>query len=767
MSDAADMKSKLLPFKPCMPRRLQANHLTGSSKVNVLDVEDFKAGIPYNPPEALLSSSGIDWEFQPHPNLYTLLGSQTLIHYKMYKADRADKRYTGTYFYLGGAGTGKSRHGTEFANSVREAIKKYSNYKVYEELKGRLEKACVFHVSFGNGSPFLSEEKSDPFNAIGIRMLAQLLRCSVGAVRRKYVADPQHIFQLVAAAKKEDYFDDFTGILVVDGIQNIGARAGDGRKNDSPLYELLVKIAALSRKPQRSSEFGRKTAPFILTCVTASCYGPIYDFVGYTSSLRTYLPLNRLNAPKWKGTQKPVIEPSDFTDLLVGDVGGHGRAMELLAELLDEYQSCPISEFADRLCLKVEQSYGDALKRLRQYAFTITQAILSRRRIQIVGRIPGSDLLWENVTMPGLIWFVSDGSEFGYLEAPYIWLWMMTRKLFDNEKDKRIDEQMDKGSSPEDDNAHLRQFLRDWKFNDYELLYGLVTGKGEPVTWQSFERFCCNFRAFRSLGFGDKEIVSLRLLHLGCNLRDDGKTMVVNRHLTFAEAKHQYRTDSIKGKNSASGKSRSAKRVKTKLSGDLDAESQLSHVILNDTSARAGDFFFSLETLEGRIVREVGQCKLLQDKFPAKEYDGERTKSAGKDDFFILYTSAEVSGNLDLPDRCGIVDDDCWDEYFGPFAGRAYLAARYGSKQAVQQSEARRDRVRQDGTRSVFPNLSWVIETPGSKAGFSTGQDETGPSETNTRPAKPASSRVGLVITEPPVRRSPRLALPRLCSSTM
>ena len=49
MTDAADMKSKLLSFIPCTPRGLQASNLTGSSKENV--VEAFKDGLEFKPPD--------------------------------------------------------------------------------------------------------------------------------------------------------------------------------------------------------------------------------------------------------------------------------------------------------------------------------------------------------------------------------------------------------------------------------------------------------------------------------------------------------------------------------------------------------------------------------------------------------------------------------------------------------------------------------------------------------------------------------------------
>ena len=86
----------------------------------------------------------------------------------------------------------------------------------------------------------------------------------------------------------------------------------------------------------------------------------------------------------------------------------------------------------------------------------------------------------------------------------------------------------------------------------------------------------------------------MKLLHLGCKLQDDQKTMVVNRYLDFAEAVHQYRTDSVAKKHPAPCNARSAEEVDTRHSETLKADAQLSHVILNGPSAAAGDFSLSI-----------------------------------------------------------------------------------------------------------------------------------------------------------------------------
>jgi hypothetical protein len=154
--------------------------------------------------------------------------------------------------------------------------------------------------------------------------------------------------------------------------------------------------------------------------------------------------------------------------------------------------------------------------------------------------------------------------------------------------------------------------------------------------------------------------------------------MVVNRHLDLAQASCQYQTDSMARKHAATSKARSAKEAETRQSGTLNAHAQLSHVILNGPSATAGDFFFGIEIPSLRkTVREVGQCKLLQSKLTQATYDAEREKSAGSDDIFMLYTQTEISNDCALSDRSGLVDASCWDSYFGPFAGRAYMALQW------------------------------------------------------------------------------------------
>lgn len=639
-------------------------------------MEDFfKAGIKYKPPHPLLRTSGKDWIFQPHQEHHRILAENVIEHYAYFKNDQIDKTYIPMYFYLGGAGTGKSRHASEFARSVENAVALYSNHPLYAEISERLKKQIVFNISFENGTPLTENEMKNPWNAVGIRMLHQLLDEPIDSLRDRYVADPSAIFRLVAAAENIDLYNDLTGILVIDGMQKVLVNYDAGRDKSSTFYRLLGQIGSLSLMTRHPLETKGRTAPFLITCVTATCFGPMQEFLADSHRKRIYLPLNRLQLPVWENNNFPVLDiSSHITRLILNDLGGHARAIELVVDELAKYQSQlepNIADLANTLYIKLKDRYQEAVSVLRGHIFPVVQAILCRQQIRLQDTIPGTNMRWEFITASGLIWFENscdtdcdtNYETQGYLVAPYIWLWILARLP----------------TSENEDVKHICQFLRNWQFNHYAELLHLQTGKGLPgnTTWQSFEVFCASFRVLLSLGFRDGEEVTLKSLHSGCKLNDQNMT-IVNRHLSFAEATHQCRTSSCK--------TRSAKEVHTKHDGVLDGSARLSHVILNGTSAPAGDFFLSVEASNWRgsqrkVVHEVGQCKLVQKKLTQATYDTERKKSSGPDDIFILYTQSQTSDDFVLPDRSGLIDASCWDLYFGPFSGRAYMASAYDDSQ--------------------------------------------------------------------------------------
>ena len=130
--------------------------------------------------------SGAKWKFQPHSTLYDTLGEHVIEHYIHYTENGIDKSQIPMYFYVGGAGTGKSRHASEFAFTAKNSVRDHGLARRPElaqklgdvqrlDLLQRLESAFVFLVSFENGTSLNDDDRSDLWNAVGVRMLHQLL----------------------------------------------------------------------------------------------------------------------------------------------------------------------------------------------------------------------------------------------------------------------------------------------------------------------------------------------------------------------------------------------------------------------------------------------------------------------------------------------------------------------------------------------------------------------------------------------------------------
>ena len=173
--------------------KLTTSHARGKAK------DAFKAGIKYKPPRPLLNSIGKNWVFQPHLDLYKKLAPPVLDQYATHKSNTNDKSNTPMYFYLGETGPGKSRHGSEFASSVQEAIALYTQD---HELGQRLKTAFVFHTSFENGTSLAPEEKSGLYKADGVRMLQQLLGGPLDESARNTTQDLRKFFDSSLRRKK-------------------------------------------------------------------------------------------------------------------------------------------------------------------------------------------------------------------------------------------------------------------------------------------------------------------------------------------------------------------------------------------------------------------------------------------------------------------------------------------------------------------------------------------------------------------------------------
>ena len=147
------------------------------------------------------------------------------------------------YFFLSGAGTGKSRHAAEFHKTSVHCLGDED-----EELKGKLCNAWVFHTTFENGTSLRSAE-SDGFWAIGTRMLHQLLpNEKLKDILENYEApDPWSVLQLAAKSEQKELKDSAV-ILIVDGLHALMVSDNDGVDQTSEFYKTLTAIGDLTHE---------------------------------------------------------------------------------------------------------------------------------------------------------------------------------------------------------------------------------------------------------------------------------------------------------------------------------------------------------------------------------------------------------------------------------------------------------------------------------------------------------------------------------------
>jgi len=569
----------------------------------------------------LLRTSGLQWKYQPGPALHQLLRSELRRHYASYCDERFDKTCMPLYLFLSGAGTGKSRHATELCKTVIECLEDED-----EELKKKLEDAWVFHVSLENGTSLSEEERQYPFKGIGTRMLFQLRpKEPYDVILNSYEAPhPMGVLRSVAKYHNRD-LKSATVILVIDGLQNTMDSDSDGLRVDSRFYTTLTSIGALTTQ-----------GTFLLACCTATVSHPVNQCLRVSSRRRVLLPVNPLESPFIH--QAPVFETKDpLVKLLVDDCGGHGRALEILADVLVGFNidQGSLGDLMRVLRDELITLYGSTILLMPEEISALALAILTRQRLHVNSFVPNTSKTPDQFVSAGLMRFVEiDRSGAGYLIAPYVWVWAITTT--------------EAGGS----------LLGDWQFDDYDQNLSKIdkTQRLAICTSEDFERFNAFFRRMKSRALREGDITRISEVHYGAQL--NGDIEFKNHHLELEQAAHQ--EDSRSGSKNVIICQMNVVNVR-----------QCKHIIINARSASSGDAFCGLDTSDAS--NEVHQYKFYQGStVTQKLFNEERKKAASGNDFFLLITT-DKKCDVKPPNRSGIVHGRNWGDYFGAFAGRMFF----------------------------------------------------------------------------------------------
>ncbi|CAG8691070.1 16884_t:CDS:2, partial [Racocetra fulgida] len=227
----------------------------------------------------------------------------------------------------------------------------------------------------------LRYQESNPYLAIGTRMLFQLLREKMDLyeiIETYYPPNPMDVVKLIAKHYNRD-LKSATIILVVDGMQQLMENKDDGLKLNSTFYKTLTSFADLAF-----------SGTFMIPVCTSTITGPI------------------------DGTALEVLN-----DCLAG------RSIE----------ECNVDTFMNDLRYNLTKKYRDAIFSSVEEARPIARAILTRRLLNRYKPIPKTDKTPDEFVGCGLIRFEQiENTPKGYLTAPYIWLWVfveMSQQLGD------------------------------------------------------------------------------------------------------------------------------------------------------------------------------------------------------------------------------------------------------------------------------------------------------------------------------------------------
>ncbi|KAK1930433.1 hypothetical protein P3T76_014104 [Phytophthora citrophthora] len=577
------------------------------------------SSLSWNDTKSLCSSHGSTWKYQGKPELVETLVEPLVGHYNAWKRGDEDKQNHALHLVMSGPGTGKSRMLDEMKGLLYEAAVRSKD----QTLIDRMEKPYVFRVTFENGTQATGSlfNPAIPELDISYRMLYQFwtggttfgifsYHLQTFTEQRLGIED---VIGILAKLEKKDV-KEMTVILCVDAFQHL---MNDGSK-DCPFYRVMRSVCG----------FLNSSRAFTVCVCSATIEKPVSEALAGSPQKRLFLVPPALDG-------KEIFKPETPTKkLLVGDMGGHGRALETL-DLVLQQEGAHVEELDP---ISVIKKVVDELKHVYPGLFDrgvftpavckeLMSAIISQRRYDVTDAI--GDLTVDKLRSLGLFRLTSEGR----LECAFIFLVELMRNL---------------------------PALVDEISNFDEQLTRSVT------TWQQFERFVGFYRMIKSIAFRGTPI-SLSKFHAGARFANiEGVKITERSPRKLVQAVSQHDTNSGSGVLS----------VTTSEHGNV-AISDMDTVIINGTSAQAGDLFMGIEltTIGGQQVQcnEVIQCKFLHTKAKFKEetYAEEREKAVDDSDVFLLITSSPVA-KFDPPPRCGIVSIEDFPQYFGPFASRAF-----------------------------------------------------------------------------------------------
>ncbi|CAJ1390674.1 unnamed protein product [Effrenium voratum] len=562
------------------------------------------------------------------------------------KGKNSDKQLHPLFIAFAGPGQGKSRLLTEFPGLVEQCLQNVS-----ERQKLKFSKQTTsFMISCENGlSP--GDWATVELNAqrfVACRMLWQLRNANKEAFREVGAPTDFAEFRIqcpadltpspVLKSVLRDELNHSTVVIGVDGMQGLPGFTdrSDAAGKDLPFYQVMQEVCRLVNQME---------GPFVVACVAA--LQNVKSGLAGSPQARVFLELPRVTAVT--RNKQPVLPGHRLKDLLIEDMGGHGRALECLLEALMEMPNAAATALVGAVMRQLRQKYPDAIQLEPEADLKeLLRAAVSGRWISSRDTVGNLDP--EKVELIRVKFKDGDPSQCLYrIDLPYIWL-------------------------------HLMLSLS--KFSDDLQPWNLF--ESEP-TWQQWEEFNARFRVLRASAFEDGQVVDIADLHRGAVIQPDSlkSTKVINRHLQFAKSGHQ-----LFSRSSCCGNPKARTNLPKGLGMHqcvVEMTNQSLTVTLTDkrvlvvnaAGAPAADAFLMLEEVgaggNNHTISECLQCKKGESRL---EVEIELDKACDKADILVLLPTTTKTVPHSGGRRLIFVSEAQYQEYFGFYAGRAFYQTR-------------------------------------------------------------------------------------------
>ena len=544
------------------------------------------------------------------------------------------------FLVFSGPGTGKSRLLDELPELAKRSVKPLSSFK---ELHDLLDNAFVFKISFENGMRYLNDEGVSGDKILGTRMMWQMSPMDTLA----HFLDRRKEYSIMQAldAIPRNHTKPSAIFLLVDGLQMVPHTVG----SSETIFADIIKSVC-----NRVNDSGR--GYFVVGAIAAT-FSKSVDQVLHDS------PQKRCSLYPHPLDGHAIIKSSNmFVRMLVDDMGGHGRALEMLMKSLQELgvdlDELRIDLLASTLRLKLQGCYpswfkvedGDDL-------IPVFESVLARQKFASTNSHISLKFTVEDVVRLGLIRW---NPETHMLEVPFILFWLLTTEA---------------PNTP----PLLRRLARD------NVSSGIAKKRTGLEGWRAWEEFVADFQSLKSKVFDGKE-VTLEELHAGARLSDSAAKSLIRvskKNVVWTTKHYPSRSDEQIGVD-----------IIEHEHGEVSFKRLCDAVVVNGPGAPAADVFSCVhlkdpdasgEERGGVWVNETFACRHRQkETLSQSDYENEREKAAGPADFFMMFVTGDSNVNLEskkLPPshsgrgqalKNGLVDSKNFSAYFGPFAGRAF-----------------------------------------------------------------------------------------------